>query len=112
MKLKNDYYNKKLDDVVLDRSGVKQYIETDTRIIQKSDPGYMKPTSKYGRAHFYAPYKQLGNLKIDTFWFNILVLVDCNTGMYVALYYKLLQRLINIFEKMKFKRAIKKQQAT
>ena len=24
----------------------------------------MKPVSKYGRAHFYAPYKLIGNIKI------------------------------------------------
>ena len=49
-------------------------IETPDRIIQKFAPVYMRPVSKYGRAHFYAPYKKIGNITIDTFWFNIIVL--------------------------------------
>ena len=44
------------------------------RLIQKADPVFMKPGSKYGRAHFFAPYKQLGNLKIDTLIFNIIAI--------------------------------------
>ncbi len=58
----------------------------------------MKPTSKYGRAHFYAPYKQMGNIKIDTFWFNLMVLWIVTLVLYFALYYNLLQKLIGVFE--------------
>ena len=31
----------------------------------------MAPGSRFGRAHFFAPYKQLGNLKIETLIFNV-----------------------------------------
>ncbi len=101
--LENNYSNKQLEDIVLDRSNTIQFIETDSRIIQKADPAYMNPTSKAGRAHFYAPYKQIGNIKIDTFWFNLLVLWVVTLGLYVALYYNLLQKLIGVFENMKIK---------
>jgi ABC-type multidrug transport system ATPase subunit len=103
MKLEKNYNNKQLEVVVLDRLRVEKYIETDKQIIQKYEPGYMKPTSKYGHAQFYAPYKQLGNLRIDTYWFNLLVLWIVTLVFYIALYYNLLQRLINFIENLRLK---------
>jgi ABC-type multidrug transport system ATPase subunit len=108
IKLKSDYYNKKLEEAVLDRFRLKQIIETDTRMIQKYEPGYMKPTSPFIRAHFYAPYKQAGNIRIDTFWFNLLMLWTVILALYIALYYNLLQKLVNSFEKLELKKAFKK----
>jgi ABC transport system ATP-binding/permease protein len=97
MKLQNDYSNTNLEDVVLNRLRVDKSIETARRIIQKYEPGYMKPISKYGRSHFYAPYKQIGNTKIDTFWFNLLVLWIETLILYITLYYNLLQKLLESF---------------
>jgi hypothetical protein len=96
--LRNNYYNRSLADLVLDRTTVKKTLETDTKIIQKYEPVYMRPVSKYGRAHFYAPYKQIGNLKIDTYWFNTAVLWMISIFLYIALYYKLLPKLITYLE--------------
>ena len=95
MKLQDDYSNTNLEDVVLNSLRVDKSIETARRIIQKYEPGYMKPTSKYGRSHFYAPYKQIGNTKIDTFWFNLLVLWIETLILYITLYYNLLQKLLD-----------------
>jgi hypothetical protein len=103
IKLQNDYSNTNLEDVVLNRLRVEQSIETDRRIIQKYLPGYMKPTSKYGRAHFYAPYKQIGDIRIDTFWFNLLVLWIGSLFLYLALYYNLLQKLVTRLENLRLK---------
>jgi hypothetical protein len=103
MKLQNDYSNTNLEDVILNRLRVEQSIETDRRIIQKYLPGYMKPTSKYGRAHFYAPYKQIGDIRIDTFWFNLLVLWIGSLFLYLALYYNLLQKLVTRLENLRLK---------
>jgi len=105
MKLQNDYSNTNLEDVVLNRLRVDKSIETARRIIQKYEPGYMKPTSKYGRSHFYAPYKQIGNIKIDTFWFNLLVLWIGSLLLYLALYYNLLQKLVTRLENLRLKKS-------
>ena len=51
-----------------------KYMMQDDRFIQKADPIFMHPGSKYGSAHFYAPYKQIGNLKIGTLLFNMIVI--------------------------------------
>jgi hypothetical protein len=103
MKLQNDYSNTNLEDVVLNRLRVDKSIETARRIIQKYEPGYMKPTSKYGRAHFYVPYKQIGDIRIDTFWFNLLVLWFGSLLLYLALYYNLLQKLVTRLENLRLK---------
>ena len=79
----------------------KQYYETSNKWIQKTKPIYMKPTSRIGRAHFYAPYKQLGTLEIDTLFFNMLAMWIMVILFFVALYYNLLQRFINYLESLK-----------
>jgi ABC-type multidrug transport system ATPase subunit len=100
--LKNNYYNKQLENYVLDRYRTDQYIETNDRIIQKYEPGYMKPLSNYGRAHLYAPYKLIGNIKIDTFWFDLLVLWIVSALLYIVLYFNFLQKLAPLFERLRF----------
>jgi hypothetical protein len=105
--LKSNYYNKRLEIVVLDRDRIDQSIETQKRIIQKYEPGYMKPTSKHGRAQFYAPYKQIGNIPVDTFWFNVLVLWVVTLVLYIALYYNLLLKAVNYFENVRITKSDK-----
>ena len=106
-KLKASYHNNQLESLVLDRFGVKKYIETDKKIIQKLEPAYMIPTSKSGRTHFYAPYKQVGSLKIDTYWFNLLVLWVVSLLLYIALYYNLFQKIVEGLGNVKLKEASK-----
>jgi hypothetical protein len=92
--LKENYTNKRLTDVVLNEEAKQKSIETPRKIIQKSEPAFMKPVCKYGRAQFYAPFKQIGDIVIDTFWFNIIVLWVSTFMLYLALYYNLLQKLL------------------
>jgi ABC-type multidrug transport system ATPase subunit len=103
IKLKSDYFNKSLENIVLDRAIVNQSLETGTRIIQKYEPGYMKPTSKYGRAQFYAPYKQIGKTKIDTYCFDLSVLWIVTLVLYVCLYYNVLEKLITSLTNLQIK---------
>jgi hypothetical protein len=102
MKLKYNYYNKRLADILLNIEILHKSFETPNRIIQKYEPVYMKPVSKNGRAHFFAPYKLIGNLPIDTFRFNVLVLWFVTLVLYIILYYNLLQRLVTFFENLQF----------
>jgi hypothetical protein len=98
--LKSHYENKNLKELVLNIIVTEKSIETSKKIIQKYEPAYMRPVSGNGRAQFYAPYKQIGNITIDTFWFNILVLWLLTLISYVILYYNLLQRAIAFFGRM------------
>jgi hypothetical protein len=64
----------------------------------------MEPTSRTGRAHFYAPYKNVGGLKIDTLWFNVLVIWFTSLLLYVALYYDLLRKALDFFENARIRK--------
>jgi ABC transport system ATP-binding/permease protein len=101
--LHENYYNSQLEKVVLDKLRLEQNLITDDRIIRKYEPGYMKPSSKFGRAHLYAPYKQVGNISIDTYWFDLAFLWVVSLLLYIALYYNLLQRVVNISVRIKVK---------
>ena len=92
--LREDHENKRLKSLVLDIDNPDKILETPGKYIQKFEPGYMKATSKSGRAHFYAPYKRIGIIEIDTYWFNLLVIWTVSILLYIALYYRLLQKLI------------------
>ena len=76
---------------------VEKSVQTPVRIIQKYKPIYMAPTTNYGRAHFCAPFKKTGNLKIDTFWFNLIVIWLVSFLMYLALYFNILRKMISGF---------------
>jgi hypothetical protein len=84
--------------VVLDQNTIEKFVETPKKIVQKYEPGYMKPLSEAGRAHFYAPVKKIGNLEIDTFWFNLIVIWAVSLLLYIALYFKVLRKIINYLE--------------
>jgi len=105
--LRENYYNSQLEKVVLDKLRVDQNLVTDDMIIRKYEPGYMLPSSKTGRAHLYAPYKKIGNISIDTYWFDIAFLWIVCLLLYIALYYKLLQRIVNSSVKAKRKQSDK-----
>jgi ABC transport system ATP-binding/permease protein len=99
--LKDIYTNKRLNQVVLNEEEPNKSVETPTKIIQKFEPVFMKPLSRYGRSQFYAPFKQIGEMAIDTFWFNIIVLWIVTTGLYLALYYNLLKKALNYVGSMR-----------
>jgi hypothetical protein len=107
--LEDDYHNDKLSELLLDMYRLDKSVKTNTRIIRKLEPAYMKPASKFGNAHFYAPVKQIGNLQIDTYWFNLMVLWFVILLLYITLYYNLLQKLINLLGKPGIRNYLKKE---
>ncbi len=94
-------YNESLADIMLNRLTMSKIYETEKRLIQKADPVYMKPGSRYGRAHFFAPYKMIGGLKIGTLVFNVIVIWFMTFLLFVSLYYNLLKRFILFLEKQR-----------
>jgi hypothetical protein len=101
LRLRETDYNERLTDFVLNRLTTSRIYETNDRIIQKADPIFMAPGSKFGRAHFYAPYKLLGNLKIGTMIFNMAMIWIMIVIFFVTLYYNLLKRFIIWLETLK-----------
>jgi ABC-type multidrug transport system ATPase subunit len=90
--MKNHYTNERLDELVTNKLQIEKVIEWNGQLIRKMDPIHMEPLSKTGRAHFYAPHKNLGNLSIDTYWFNMLVIWLSSALFYLTLVYDLLRK--------------------
>ena len=107
IKLRLDYFNDKLAGQVTNKQRLHKIIELDNHLIRKIDPIYMDPKSRYGRAHHYAPVKKLGNLTIDTYWFNIMVLWIGSLIMYLALVFDILRKFINWLEGLRFGKVLR-----
>ncbi|MDT8401978.1 MAG: ATP-binding cassette domain-containing protein [Bacteroidales bacterium] len=102
LELKRNNYNNYLADIVLNVSSIDKIYETEDQMIQKSDPVYMAPTSRIGRAHFFAPFKYFGRLRIDTLWFNIMAIWLMSAVSLISLYYNVLKKLIDLLESISF----------
>ncbi len=101
LRMREKDYNERLAEIVLNWRTPGKIYETERGFIQKADPIFMKPGSRYGRAHFYAPYKQIGNLKISTLIFNVVVIWLMILTLSVTLYYDILKRFIIFLETLK-----------
>ncbi len=91
--LKQQYFNDKLSEVVLNSNDLVNILNLDNKLIRKFQPIFQLPENKMGRAHFYSPVKRIGNYYVDTFWFNISVIWLMTIGLYIML-------LRNIFSKL------------
>lgn len=98
LKLKN--YNATLANLVLNRDQLEKIYETSQGLVQKKDPIFMTPNSNYGRAHFYAPFKIIGKFKINTLYFNIIVIWLMSIVFYILLYYDGLRKFIEFIERL------------
>ncbi len=94
-------YNESVANFVLNRLATNRIYDTGKRLVQKADPVFMKPGSRVGRAHFFAPFKQIGNLRIDTLLFNVMVIWLMSGVLFVTLYYNLLKRFVVLLESLK-----------
>jgi ABC-type multidrug transport system ATPase subunit len=103
--LRSNYSNRKLKELILLSGSGRTFIEAGDRIIPFANPGYTIPASTIGRAHFYAPVKILGKMEVETFKFDVIVLWVITGILYILLYFKVLARVINGFENMRFQKA-------
>jgi hypothetical protein len=101
VKMREKDYNENLANILLNRMTTNKIYDEGDRFIQKADPVFMHPGSRHGRAHFYAPYKQIGELKIGTLLFNVIVIWIMVIALFVTLYYNVLKRFIAFLESLK-----------
>jgi hypothetical protein len=99
VRLKQDYYNESLADLVLNRNELKKVYETRDRFIRKTEPVYAMPLSRLGRAHFFSAYKQTGNRIISTPLFDVLAIWLMTLIMYVSLQFSWLAALIRFLSR-------------
>lgn len=104
LKYKDRYYNNQLASIVKNDRELQQYFVHWQNVIKLRDPIFTLPTSKNGRAHFYAPVKRVGDIYIDTLWFDVLV-IWLSTGVWFSvLYFDLLFKIFKYFENIRLRR--------
>jgi ABC transport system ATP-binding/permease protein len=100
---KNKYFNENLADLVKNVGEKDRIIEFDGKLIQQINPVFQEPDMdgpfNY-RTPFFAPEKNLLGAKVSTFWFDILVIWLMTITLYVTLYFELLRKLVNSFDKV------------
>jgi ABC-type multidrug transport system ATPase subunit len=95
LKLRDDYFNKSLEEFVKDKNETTKTIVYKGELVQKLDPIFMDSKYNFIRAHFYAPEKNLFGTKVDTYVVNIIVLWIMTSFLYLILYFRLLKRLLD-----------------
>ena len=96
---KKKYTNDALANFVTNRIEIEKIHDMGDYFVQVSDPIFKRPESRCGRAHFYAPFKQIGNMQIDTFWFNIVVMWILAGFLYLLLVFDGLRWMITKLSK-------------
>ncbi|WP_066633777.1 ATP-binding cassette domain-containing protein [Labilibacter marinus] len=92
---KQQYFNKTISDLVTNRTSITAITQVKDNWVQLKDPIYKTPDSNFGRAHFYASYKRIGNTQIPTFWFNLMFIWLTTILLYFTLKYDVLNRILN-----------------
>nr|HPI45951.1 ATP-binding cassette domain-containing protein [Tenuifilaceae bacterium] len=92
LELKRRYHNESLSEFVKNSGEVERIIEYDGHLIQKVDPIYLYPESRFIRSHFYAPAKSVFGYYVSTYWVNVIVIWLSSIMLYLILYYRLFKR--------------------
>ena len=98
--LKERYYNKAITNLVRSNNKFNKVIVYDQQLIPIIDPVFRD--AKGIRSHFYASTKKILNKKIDTFWYNIMIIWLMSIVMIIALYFDVLKNIINFIERKRF----------
>jgi ABC-type multidrug transport system ATPase subunit len=99
LKLKDEYQNESLSDLVRNGTELNKIIEKDGVLIQRSDPVYLDPEENF-YSHFYAPNKKAFGQYFDTFWYNITIIWVMSIVLAITLYFDALKRLLDGFENL------------
>jgi len=93
--LRDSYANESLEEFVTNKNETLKTIEFNGEIVQKLEPIYMDPKFSFIRSHFYSPKKQVFGVMVDTFIVNVVVLWIITIILYLALYFRLLKKLLD-----------------
>jgi ABC-type multidrug transport system ATPase subunit/uncharacterized tellurite resistance protein B-like protein len=109
--LYDTYFNERVSEIVrkIFEKEKNKIIEYKNELIQKFEPIYQDPIPKAlftVRTHFFAPQKGFFGKLYDTYSVNILIVWIMSGILYLTLYFDLLKKIIELFEKIKLKRKI------
>jgi ABC-type multidrug transport system ATPase subunit len=108
-KIKDQYYNESIADQVKKVLEKNKIIQYEDELIQHIDPIYQDPEVEgflNFRAHFFAPRKYFMGNYFGTYWFNLAIIAIMTIIFYIALYYNALYKLLNLPQKVNFKKLI------
>jgi hypothetical protein len=100
--LRDQYVNEAVSNAVKNASSRDRIVEYEGKLIQKIFPIYMdehRPMHLFDfSANLYQPTKHFGGHYFDTLYFNIAVIWSMTFVLFVALYFDLLKKFIQILE--------------
>ena len=106
LKLQSTSYNKSLEEFVTDKNETNKTLIYKGELIQKLEPIFMDPKYKFVKAHFYSPKKQIFGIMADTYVVNVIVLWFMTLLLYLALYFRVLKRLLDSGEAVMGKKSL------
>ncbi|MEI9921697.1 MAG: ATP-binding cassette domain-containing protein [Bacteroidota bacterium] len=103
--MKTRYENEAVINMVEHTTDPVRIVEWNGELLQKIYPIYNEDQRPMGpldfRSEFYSPVKHLFGTKFNTLYFNIGVIWCMSIGLFIALYFDLLGRLVNSVEMWK-----------
>lgn len=101
------FHNESVEDQVKKVFEKNKIIQYKDELIQQIDPVYRDPDIEgffNFRSHFFAPRKYFAGKYHETYWFNLIFIWVLTLFFYITLYYELLKKLLDLTEKIKFKK--------
>ncbi len=98
------YENVQLSDILLNNKALDKIEQKGSILVRRYNPVYMESDSRIGRAQFYAAHKRIGNWKISTLWFNVMVIWFTCLILYITLYFDTLRKTLGFFENVKIRK--------
>ncbi|NOQ26725.1 MAG: ATP-binding cassette domain-containing protein [Bacteroidales bacterium] len=101
------FHNESVEDQVKKVFEKNKIIQYKDELIQQIDPIYRDPDIEgffNFRSHFFAPRKYFAGKYHETYWFNLIFIWVLIMFFYITLYYELLKKLLDLTEKIKFKK--------
>jgi ABC transport system ATP-binding/permease protein len=100
--LKNQYVNEAVSNQVKNISSADRIVEYKGKLIQKIFPIYInehRPVHYFDfSANLYQPTKHFAGVYFDTLYFNIAVIWSMTVFLFVALYFDLLRKFVQLLE--------------
>jgi ABC-type multidrug transport system ATPase subunit/ABC-type multidrug transport system permease subunit len=103
----NDYHNDKLEEIMRKVYEKNKMLEYRERLVQNVDLIYLEPAAAGPlsfRTHFMAPVKRFMGYTIDTYRFNMLLVLSSLIVLYIMLYTEALRRFISRIESLRFQK--------
>jgi len=108
--MRRKYVNEKLEETLTGRYLKKHFIYRNNNIIRVGNPVFHITESKYGRSHFYAPYKMVMGKRVEVLTYNISIIWLMNIILGLLLYSDMLRKITVFVENFRLARANRMQE--